>query len=46
MGQPYMCYVPRDLAIFTPYEVWVDASNQLGSATSDVVTLDILDVGK
>lgn len=41
-----MCYVPRDLAIFTPYEVWVDASNQLGSATSDVVTLDILDVGK
>ncbi|XP_051763173.1 cytokine receptor-like factor 1b isoform X3 [Ctenopharyngodon idella] len=43
-GQPYMCYVPRDLAIFTPYEVWVDASNQLGSATSDVVTLDILDV--
>ncbi|TRY62335.1 hypothetical protein DNTS_025871, partial [Danionella cerebrum] len=43
-GQPYTCYVPRDLAIFTPYEVWVLASNQLGSAISDVITLDILDV--
>ncbi|XP_052395588.1 cytokine receptor-like factor 1 [Carassius gibelio] len=43
-GQPYTCYVPRDLAIFTPYEVWVEASNQLGSSTSDVITLDILDV--
>uniref|UniRef100_A0A8C1Y3W1 Cytokine receptor-like factor 1 n=1 Tax=Cyprinus carpio TaxID=7962 RepID=A0A8C1Y3W1_CYPCA len=43
-GQLYICYVPRDLAIFTPYEVWVEASNQLGSATSDVITLDILDV--
>ncbi|XP_056614562.1 cytokine receptor-like factor 1b isoform X2 [Triplophysa dalaica] len=43
-GQPYTCYIPRDLAIFTPYEIWVEASNQLGSATSDVTTLDILDV--
>ncbi|XP_015456776.3 cytokine receptor-like factor 1b [Astyanax mexicanus] len=43
-GQPHTCYIPRDLAIFTPYEIWVEASNQLGSATSDVITLDILDV--
>ncbi|KAK3567870.1 hypothetical protein QTP86_027328, partial [Hemibagrus guttatus] len=43
-GQPYTCYIPRDLALFTPYEIWVDASNQLGSATSDVINLDILDV--
>ena len=45
-GQPNTCYIPRDLAIFTPYEIWVEATNQLGSATSDVITLDILDVGK
>uniref|UniRef100_W5LJA2 Cytokine receptor-like factor 1 n=1 Tax=Astyanax mexicanus TaxID=7994 RepID=W5LJA2_ASTMX len=43
-GQPYTCYIPRDLALFTPYEIWVEASNQLGSATSDVISLDILDV--
>ncbi|XP_051549807.1 cytokine receptor-like factor 1 isoform X2 [Myxocyprinus asiaticus] len=43
-GQPYTCYIPGDLAIFTPYEIWVEASNQLGSATSDIITLDILDV--
>ncbi|KAI4899984.1 hypothetical protein NFI96_014494 [Prochilodus magdalenae] len=43
-GQPNTCYIPRDLAIFTPYEIWVEATNQLGSATSDVITLDILDV--
>ncbi|XP_053484312.1 cytokine receptor-like factor 1a isoform X1 [Ictalurus furcatus] len=43
-GQPYTCYIPRDLALFTPYEIWVEASNQLGSATSDVINLDILDV--
>nr|XP_055072604.1 cytokine receptor-like factor 1b isoform X5 [Misgurnus anguillicaudatus] len=43
-GEQYTCYIPRDLAIFTPYEIWVEASNQLGSATSDVITLDILDV--
>ncbi|KAL6489948.1 hypothetical protein MHYP_G00002930 [Metynnis hypsauchen] len=41
---PYTCYIPRDLALFTPYEIWVEASNQLGSATSDVISLDILDV--
>lgn len=45
-GQPYTCYIPRDLALFTPYEIWVEASNQLGSANSDVINLDILDVGK
>lgn len=45
-GQPYTCYIPRDLALFTPYEIWVEASNQLGSATSDVISLDILDVGE
>ncbi|XP_035279497.1 cytokine receptor-like factor 1a isoform X3 [Anguilla anguilla] len=43
-GQPYSCYIPRDLALFTPYEIWVEASNQLGAATSDVIALDILDV--
>lgn len=45
-GDPYTCYIPRDLALFTPYEIWVEASNQLGSATSDVIYLDILDVGE
>ncbi|KAJ8277266.1 hypothetical protein GJAV_G00073310 [Gymnothorax javanicus] len=44
IGQPHACYIPRDLALFTPYEIWVEATNQLGSATSDVITLDILDV--
>ncbi|XP_023653766.2 cytokine receptor-like factor 1a isoform X1 [Paramormyrops kingsleyae] len=44
MGQLYSCYIPRDLALFTPYEIWVEASNQLGTATSDIITLDILDV--
>ena len=43
---PYSCYIPRDLALFTPYEIWVEASNLLGSATSDIITLDILDVGE
>ncbi|KAJ8003731.1 hypothetical protein DPEC_G00151400 [Dallia pectoralis] len=42
--QPYSCYIPGDLALFTPYEIWVEATNQLGSATSDIITLDILDV--
>lgn len=45
-GKPYTCYIPRDLALFTPYEIWVEASNQLGSAVSDVIYLDILDVGE
>lgn len=40
------CYIPRNLALFTPYEIWVEADNQLGSATSDITTLDILDVGE
>ena len=40
------CYIPRNLALFTPYEIWVEAANQLGSATSDIITLDILDVGE
>lgn len=43
--QQYSCHIPRDLALFTPYEVWVEAANQLGSTTSDITTLDILDVG-
>ncbi|XP_067370276.1 cytokine receptor-like factor 1b isoform X1 [Channa argus] len=42
--QRYSCYIPRNLALFTPYEIWVEATNQLGSATSDITTLDILDV--
>uniref|UniRef100_A0A7N8WUD1 Cytokine receptor-like factor 1 n=1 Tax=Mastacembelus armatus TaxID=205130 RepID=A0A7N8WUD1_9TELE len=42
--QRYTCYIPRNLALFTPYEIWVEANNQLGSATSDITTLDILDV--
>lgn len=44
--QPYSCSITRDLHLFTPYEIWVEASNQLGRATSDVITLDILDVGE
>ncbi|XP_047183235.1 cytokine receptor-like factor 1a isoform X3 [Scophthalmus maximus] len=43
-AQPYSCSITRDLHLFTPYEIWVEASNQLGRATSDVITLDILDV--
>ncbi|XP_068175295.1 cytokine receptor-like factor 1b [Antennarius striatus] len=42
--QQYSCNIPRNLALFTPYEIWVEAANQLGSATSDVTILDILDV--
>uniref|UniRef100_A0A665WBZ7 Cytokine receptor-like factor 1 n=1 Tax=Echeneis naucrates TaxID=173247 RepID=A0A665WBZ7_ECHNA len=42
--QRHSCYIPRNLALFTPYEIWVEATNQLGSATSDITTLDILDV--
>ncbi|KAL7992968.1 hypothetical protein Chor_017224, partial [Crotalus horridus] len=30
--------------LFTPYEIWVEASNRLGMAVSDVVMLDIVDV--
>lgn len=44
--QPYSCSIARDLHLFTPYEIWVEASNQLGQAASDVITLDILDVGE
>ena len=44
--QPYSCSITRDLHLFTPYEIWVEASNQLGRAASDVITLDILDVGE
>ncbi|XP_058495413.1 cytokine receptor-like factor 1b isoform X1 [Solea solea] len=40
----YSCYIPRNLALFTPYEIWVEATNQLGSTSSDITTLDILDV--
>lgn len=43
---PYSCHIPKDLALFTPYEIWVEASNRLGVAVSDVVMLDIVDVGK
>nr|XP_019936171.1 PREDICTED: cytokine receptor-like factor 1 [Paralichthys olivaceus] len=42
--QRHSCHIPRNLALFTPYEIWVEATNQLGSATSDITTLDILDV--
>ncbi|XP_059847359.1 cytokine receptor-like factor 1b isoform X1 [Hypanus sabinus] len=41
---PNSCYIPKDLALFTPYEIWVEASNKLGSAASDIISLDILDV--
>ncbi|XP_060237964.1 cytokine receptor-like factor 1 isoform X2 [Meriones unguiculatus] len=41
---PHSCHIPKDLALFTPYEIWVEASNRLGSARSDVLTLDVLDV--
>lgn len=44
--QPFSCYIPSNLALFTPYQMWVEAANQLGSATSDVLTLDVLDVGR
>uniref|UniRef100_A0A8C6TUK4 Cytokine receptor-like factor 1 n=1 Tax=Neogobius melanostomus TaxID=47308 RepID=A0A8C6TUK4_9GOBI len=44
VGRPYSCRITRDLYLFTPYEIWVEASNQLGWAVSDVLTLDILDV--
>lgn len=44
--QPYSCSITRDLHLFTPYEIWVEASNQLGRAASNVITLDILDVGE
>lgn len=44
--QPFSCYIPSNLALFTPYQMWVEAANQLGSATSDILTLDILDVGR
>lgn len=44
--QPYSCSITRDLHLFTPYEIWVEASNQLGHASSDVIMLDILDVGE
>ncbi|XP_014862343.1 cytokine receptor-like factor 1a isoform X2 [Poecilia latipinna] len=42
--QPYSCSITQDLHLFTPYEIWVEASNRLGRATSDVIILDILDV--
>ncbi|XP_035307906.1 cytokine receptor-like factor 1 isoform X4 [Cricetulus griseus] len=41
---PHSCHIPKDLALFTPYEIWVEATNRLGSARSDVLTLDVLDV--
>ncbi|XP_072450532.1 cytokine receptor-like factor 1b isoform X2 [Chiloscyllium punctatum] len=41
---PNSCYIPKDLALFTPYEIWVEASNKLGTAASDILSLDILDV--
>ncbi|XP_077187710.1 cytokine receptor-like factor 1 isoform X1 [Paroedura picta] len=40
----YSCHIPKDLALFTPYEIWVEASNRLGVAVSEVVMLDIVDV--
>ncbi|MEQ2258612.1 Cytokine receptor-like factor 1 [Xenotaenia resolanae] len=44
--QPYSCSITQDLHLFTPYEIWVEASNRLGRATSDIIILDILDVGE
>ncbi|XP_060641088.1 cytokine receptor-like factor 1 isoform X1 [Anolis sagrei] len=41
---PYSCHIPKDLALFTPYEIWVEASNRLGVAVSEVAMLDIVDV--
>ncbi|KAM6921137.1 cytokine receptor-like factor 1b [Xenentodon cancila] len=42
--QDHSCYIAGNIALFTPYQVWVEAANQLGSATSDITYLDILDV--
>ncbi|KAM9385834.1 cytokine receptor-like factor 1b [Pholidichthys leucotaenia] len=42
--QRYSCYIPNNIALFTPYEIWVEATNHLGSATSDITTLEVLDV--
>uniref|UniRef100_A0A8D2LA18 Cytokine receptor-like factor 1 n=1 Tax=Varanus komodoensis TaxID=61221 RepID=A0A8D2LA18_VARKO len=41
---PYSCHIPKDLALFTPYEIWVEAFNRLGWAVSERVMLDIVDV--
>uniref|UniRef100_A0A3Q2NQ11 Cytokine receptor-like factor 1 n=1 Tax=Fundulus heteroclitus TaxID=8078 RepID=A0A3Q2NQ11_FUNHE len=42
--QGYSCHISANIALFTPYEIWVEATNQLGSATSDISSLDVLDV--
>uniref|UniRef100_A0A8C6P7S9 Cytokine receptor-like factor 1 n=1 Tax=Nothobranchius furzeri TaxID=105023 RepID=A0A8C6P7S9_NOTFU len=42
--QDHFCYISENIALFTPYQIWVEATNQLGSATSDIISLDILDV--
>ncbi|XP_017262759.1 cytokine receptor-like factor 1b isoform X1 [Kryptolebias marmoratus] len=42
--QDYFCYISGNIALFTPYLIWVEATNQLGSVTSDISSLDILDV--
>ncbi|XP_061594937.1 cytokine receptor-like factor 1b [Cololabis saira] len=40
----YSCYIAGNIALFTPYQIWVEATNQLGSAASDITYLDILDI--
>ncbi|MEQ2168923.1 hypothetical protein GOODEAATRI_019652 [Goodea atripinnis] len=42
--QGYSCRISAKIALFTPYEIWVEATNQLGAAISDVSSLDVLDV--
>ncbi|KAM4723437.1 LOW QUALITY PROTEIN: cytokine receptor-like factor 1a [Anableps anableps] len=41
--QRYSCSITQDLHLFTPYEIWVEASNRWAGLTSDVIILDILD---
>uniref|UniRef100_A0A3B3W1N3 Cytokine receptor-like factor 1 n=1 Tax=Poecilia latipinna TaxID=48699 RepID=A0A3B3W1N3_9TELE len=40
----HACRISSKIALFTPYEIWVEATNQLGSAASDISSLDVLDV--
>ncbi|XP_015238123.1 PREDICTED: cytokine receptor-like factor 1 isoform X1 [Cyprinodon variegatus] len=43
-NQGYVCHISAKIALFTPYEIWIEVTNQLGSTTSDILSLDVLDV--
>ncbi|KAM9761526.1 cytokine receptor-like factor 1b [Menidia menidia] len=43
-GGIHSCRIPGNIALFTPYQIWVEANNPLGSASSEVTSLDVLDV--